>query len=1295
MDCAQARTQADQSINNVRARLLTGGDVWWDGNANGSYIIPKVEPGSGAPERSSIFAGAVWLGGVDDANILRVAAQTYGSSRGLSDFWPGPLTDEGVVDAETCNDWDRMFTILGSEIEQHQVNYLESVNSGTDYDPDLIPDNVKYWPARGNPFFFEEYEFALPNNSQGLAAFHDQDGDELYDPSKGDYPVIEVAGCDAKGPIFADEMFFWIYNDAGGIHTQTGGEPIRMEIQVQAFAFATNDEINNMSFQRYKLINRAVGSIDSMYFAMWVDPDLGCYLDDYIGCDSSRSLAFIYNQDITDGEPGCSCPDGVETYCNDVPALGVDYFRGPRNEFFEELGMSSFMYYNNNIGGVGPTTDPENAVEFYRYLTGSWRDGTPLTKGGSGYNVTSTDYTNYAFTGLPNDNSDWSMCSEGLPSGDRRTIQATGPFRLDPGAVNELIIGAVWVPFADYPCPGLSGLLAADDLAQGLFDNCFELLEGPDAPNLNWLEMDQEIIAVLSNPESPIFNNTNEEYTEVDIFTGEEIADEDKTYVFEGYQLYQLRGPGVGSGDLSNPDLARVVETVDIKNGVKDLFNWRGFDNPSQNVLATDKLWDPTLMNENAQDEGIKHTFRITEDLFAESNRRLINHKNYYYMIVAYGYNNYEDFVQLDNGELIGQRTTYLPGRKNIRRYTVTPRPITNVRLNSAYGDGTIITRLDGEGAGGNYLKVDKQMREAMISPDFDDRITYLPGQAPIGVSIYNPLGVIDGRFRLEFFDEEMSDDELEVETYWKLTNLDNQDEVFSDQTIERLNEQLLPAYGFSVKIEQTEEAGQLTPGNGAIGGSISYEDDAEPWLNFLTDQEGSGNSGLFNFVRTGFNEKDSDQDPEQDLTNVLDGTFVPFKLSCYELDVANPVLSPAWVGSNGRNLDKRLDLEDLNNVDIVLTPDKSKWSRCVVVESASELWTRAITSIQTEGNVEQFALRPVPSVSKEDADGDGLPDPDGELDADGDARMGMGWFPGYAVDVETGQRLNIFFGENSLYRPENDDFFGGPDVYVDPPLNGKRLGNDMMWNPNGQLGLQANVNSLVNIVAGGHHFIYVTQEPYDEGEATYQLLKRDRAASTINALKLVTWTAIPLVRSENLRSYADGLVPSEAVIELRVDNPFDVEMGTNENDGYPAYEFSFEGVEAAPLVSRGEIDGQLDAINIVPNPYYGYSNYELTELTRHVKVTNLPAKCTVTIYSLDGKFIRNYKRDLGENAPIGSNPGILVSQIEPDLIWDLNNHKGIPVASGTYLVHIAAPGLGERVLKWFGIGRQFDPSRF
>ncbi len=78
-------------------------------------------------------------------------------------------------------------------------------------------------------------------------------------------------------------------------------------------------------------------------------------------------------------------------------------------------------------------------------------------------------------------------------------------------------------------------------------------------------------------------------------------------------------------------------------------------------------------------------------------------------------------------------------------------------------------------------------------------------------------------------------------------------------------------------------------------------------------------------------------------------------------------------------------------------------------------------------------------------------------------------------------------------------------------------------------------------------------------------------------------------------------------------------------------------------------------------------------------------------IYSLDGKFIRQYDRDEVPGKPNGNAIGR--KQILPDLEWDLKNSRGIPISAGAYLVHVHAPGLGERTLKWFGITRQFDPT--
>jgi hypothetical protein len=46
-------------------------------------------------------------------------------------------------------------------------------------------------------------------------------------------------------------------------------------------------------------------------------------------------------------------------------------------------------------------------------------------------------------------------------------------------------------------------------------------------------------------------------------------------------------------------------------------------------------------------------------------------------------------------------------------------------------------------------------------------------------------------------------------------------------------------------------------------------------------------------------------------------------------------------------------------------------------------------------------------------------------------------------------------------------------------------------------------------------------------------------------------------------------------------------------------------------------------------------------------------------------------------------------------LDWDLKNHKNIPIASGTYIIHIDVPNVGEKILKWFGVMRPIDLDNF
>jgi len=1335
-NCAQATGQIDMSINNVRARLLNGGDVWWD-LSDGKYIVPNVTPGSGIPEVSSIFAGAVWIGGFDDVGNLKMAAQTYrGATR--TDFWPGPLTSVGTTEADTCKQWDQFFTVLGADIRSHIKKYKESVESGVPLDCDAIPKGLRGWPSRGNPYFFEIYGWTLPSDLQGLAGFHDEDLDGVYDPCFGDYPVIEVRGCDA--PNFPDEMVFWIYNDNGNIHTNSQGDPIRMEIQVQAFAYSTNDEINNMTFQRYKLINRAIAPIDSTFFAMWIDPDLGCFTDDYIGCDTSRSLMYVYNEDELDGTTGCDCPSGsgpVNTYCREVPMLGVDYFRGPRkprvfvdtfplnwefnpafnntafNHFRDiiqifddmtmpvndstkhvvgeeraELGMSSFTYYMN--GGVGnwpnAMTDPQSGapLEFYRYISGSWKDGTPFSAGGSGYNVPPTGLIDYAFPDPPAEQAGWSMCTASLDFGDRRTLQATGPLRLDPGEVNELIIGAVWVPDIDHPCPDVSRLFFADGLAQALFDNCFVVPRGPDAPDVDFIELDRELVMILTN-DTLGSNNAYELYREkgLEIPPGEQ----DSTYVFEGYKVYQLAGPDVGPSEVDDIDKARLIVQVDVKNGVNTLYNWVSIPDP--NPLNTEPIWIP-VEEVNGADDGIRHTFQILENQFGSEDRRLVNHRNYYYTAIAYGYNNYEEF---DSKDVIGQRNPYLEGRLNIKTYAPIPRPITYAQVNSFYGEGPVVTRLSGVGAGNNFLNITDESRDAILQNGSIDEIEYLSGQAPLEVKVFDPLRVTNGSYILEFTDRDGPDEDLAPDARWLLYPEDvPADITYSERDIGVLNEQIISGKGFTVRIGQTADVGdKADKTNGAIDASFEYGDPSgSQW--FLGVPDGAN---LFNYVKTACpDELDCDLDPNQALSQIGGGIFTPFHLCDFRNPQTDPnvpyIVTPTWLDNFEATVRGTDDaaLQKLNNVDIVFTSDKSKWSRCIVVETTNRFHT---DFLEAEGRSKNMEVRDVLSVGKEDSDGDGMADPDGDVDDNGNPLKGFGWFPGYAVDVESGKRLNIFFGEASIYRTYEN--IPSLDAYP-------TTGNDMIWNPTSDIFTSSGGGGLppaTDLSVGGLHHIYVTHQEYDGCKDLGSRLRPGGSQfDKLRTLPVVTWTAMPILNDgEDLLSYNEGLIPNDLTIKLRVDNPFQTTESADGNYEYPKYRITFTDVEPAEVSTNEEINEALAAINVVPNPYYAYSTYEVSQFSKVIKITNLPAQCDVTIYSIDGRFIRQYKRNEAGTtlSPPRSNPPFKSTQIVPDLEWDLNNHAGIPVASGVYIIHINAPGLGERIIKWFGVSRKFDPS--
>jgi hypothetical protein len=104
-----------------------------------------------------------------------------------------------------------------------------------------------------------------------------------------------------------------------------------------------------------------------------------------------------------------------------------------------------------------------------------------------------------------------------------------------------------------------------------------------------------------------------------------------------------------------------------------------------------------------------------------------------------------------------------------------------------------------------------------------------------------------------------------------------------------------------------------------------------------------------------------------------------------------------------------------------------------------------------------------------------------------------------------------------------------------------------------------------------------------------------------------------------------------------------------------------------APMPEYTSVGSDLDEITAVPNPFYLYSSYDPSPVSKTVKFHHLPDECTIRIFNLSGDLIRVLEKD---------DPG------NPIMEWDVLTDRGLPVASGIYIYVVEAPGFGEKMGK-------------
>jgi len=1259
--CKAASQSADLDINNVRTRILNGGDMWWDLN-NPKYEIPKVTDANSV-RKHSLFAGALWIGGLGkgDGN-LRMAAMTY-RQRG-SDFWPGTLDKNNVsTDPSRCESWDKMYKVTREELLRQQAS------GNTD-----ISKSILEWPAYGNPL--TPY---ADNQTTDLAPFFNADSVPGYNPYAGDYPVLDPTRLADKNlpKDQPDQMIWFVYNDRGNVHSETGGIPIGLELQTTAFAFQTNDEVNNMTFYRTKIVNRGFEQLGETYFGQWVDADLGNYSDDYVGCDVGRSLGYCYNGDDND--------EGVLGYGPNPPSIGVDFFQGPLKKDsigpgYTELGMGAFVYYNNDQNPVNG--NPDNAIDFYNLLQGKWMNGVCMKFGGNGVNGTVCtkymfdDGTNPATASYPR----WTEKSAGNQPGDRRFIQSAGPFDLEPGVVNYVTVGVVWAKTTSGGATGSLGLLKlASDKAQKLFNNLFDLPDGPEPPVVEKQELENEIIIKFLETDIP------ENYKE-DV---KNELNQNIEYRFQGYMVYQLKDGTVSNSELNDIEKARLIIQCDVKDNVTNMINMEYDPDVSANV--------PKL-KVDGKNEGVQHSFSVTEDAFASgSNKTLVNFKTYNYLVIAYGY------PANDPSKL--EDIQFLAGR-NTRKFSAYPHK-TSPELGgslqqSEYGDGPILKQLSGRGNGGQMLEFSKETIDEILKNGKINEPVYLGGHGPVKIKVVDPMLVPDANFEFQFIEPvavrvkergtglNKYQDSISAKSYWRLINTTSNDTVYADGTIETRIETVqgkksfgskviksgknLRDWGLAVEIAQPPTPGRNPygePSNGFLAYDVKFNDDNKRWLTAVPDID--GDFSAFNWIRSGtsglnaatFEPYSHDfyadfdpshtgndsYDPYEVFEKIWDRRIAPYAM-CARAEGPHPtngavIYAPAWKGSQPSDN----PLSELASIKLVITPDCRLWTKCIVVEMGE-------TATLTQGNTEKFNMRAHNSMNPKFNSSDGS-----FIKWEEDAsEQGRSWFPGYAINLETGERLNLIFGEDS-YLPAIEN------------------GNDMIWNPTSKY------SDGTYQYFGGKHNIYVMgsyvgmatrfyKGPiYDQGAEYKQLLTisgtgtptlTDKRKVFSQAMWVIPAMAAPGFNLKN------GVPPTEVSITLQMRKPYTKSV-MGDTNSIPKYTFSTESIHNNVNSETGK--KSVNLINVVPNPYYATSGYESSAIDTRVKITNLPTKATISIYTLNGTLVRRIEKD----------------DQETFVDWDLKNNSKVPVASGFYIIHVDCGDLGEKILKWYGVMRQLD----
>ncbi|MFZ1321971.1 MAG: T9SS type A sorting domain-containing protein [Ignavibacteria bacterium] len=250
-------------------------------------------------------------------------------------------------------------------------------------------------------------------------------------------------------------------------HTNQCGAslPLMADIKLINYSFDSREDLKNVLYSHYEIINRSPDLWENTYFAFYTNDDASEYVGK-VGCDTLLDVGYSY-----------SWNNNNPVYGSNPPAVGFKFIRGAneytgdqedtlklytgRNKYSKTGYKAKGMYSYNHFQDDGPG-DPNDT---YRSMSGLRYHYFGPIRNPQG------EITRFYYSGDPESATGWNM--HPLEAGYRSTITTTGPVNVNPGDTQHIVVAQVIAQGSNY-LNSVTKLKEASEIAQQYYDNLFE-----------------------------------------------------------------------------------------------------------------------------------------------------------------------------------------------------------------------------------------------------------------------------------------------------------------------------------------------------------------------------------------------------------------------------------------------------------------------------------------------------------------------------------------------------------------------------------------------------------------------------------------------------------------------------------------------------------------------------------------------------------------------------------------------------------------------------------------------------